>query len=356
MVLSGSIILRVLTLVSVTLAITFVHYALDSGEAFLHIALRELYFIPIIVAGFWYGLKGALATAILISLLYFPAAVGQMNNFGEHQFGNLLQILLFNLIGALVGWLQDRELNRQAEKAQEDALVKTGKAVACIAHDMKTPLMAIGGFARQLRKSFDTNSKVNKKLKIIIHQTRRLEKMVQDMLRFAKPLELECETNDLNHFLDETLQLIEEKALLHHVNVTIEKSNYLPCWTFDYHRLQRALLNLVANAVEASPPHRKVILRCNCINENQSILFEIEDFGDGLKDMDDNDMFEPFTTNKKEGTGLGLPIVSKIVEAHGGTLEFEQKADRGMIFRMVLGFDPGPVHDMNRSFGLDKNP
>ncbi len=160
--------------------------------------------------------------------------------------------------------------------------------------------------------------------------------MVQDMLRFTKPLKLECEQNDLNQFLDETLLLLQEKALSNNVTVTVEKSNCLPSCRFDYHRLQRALLNLVANAIEASPPDRDVVLRCKCGGGDKSVLFEIEDFGTGLKDMGDKDMFEPFITSKKEGTGLGLPIVKKIVEAHGGTLAYEQKTDSGMIFRMVL--------------------
>jgi signal transduction histidine kinase len=295
-----------------------------------------LYFIPIIVAGFWFGLKGGLAVAAIISLLYFPFAVGGLRNIGEHQFGNLLEIILFSVIGALVGWMQDRELRRQAEQRQEEALIKTGKAVSCIAHDMKTPLMAIGGFAIQLGKSFKTDAKTKKKLQIIIHQTRRLEKMIQDMLRFTKPLELECEPNDLDRFLDETLLLIQEKAMSHEVKVSVEKSACLPSCKFDYHRLQRALLNLIANAIEASPPERNVVLRCDCSNDDQSILFEIEDFGAGLKDMGVNDMFEPFITSKKDGTGLGLSIVKKIVEAHGGVLEYEQKNNGGMIFRMLI--------------------
>ena len=327
------------------LAITVIHYTTDPDEAFFHIILRELYFVPIIVAGFWFGIKGGLAAAVSISLLYLPVAVGGLINFGGHQFGNLLQIILFNVIGALVGWLQDRERKRQNEKIQEDALIKTGKAVSCIAHDMKTPLMAIGGFAVQLNKTFDADSRIKKKLEIIIHQTRLLEKMTQDMLKFTKPLELECDVNNLEDFLEESFHLTQEKALSHDINVTVVKQNNYSSFMFDYHRLQRALLNLVNNAIEASPRNGDVFIRCDCTHDDRCIFFEVEDFGSGLKDSENVEIFEPFITNKKDGTGLGLPIVKKIVEAHGGVLEFEQKPDCGMIFRMLFYLDPSPGQD-----------
>lgn len=177
---SPAVIFRIVALAVGISALTAVHYLVNPDEVFFHVISRELYFLPIIIAGFWFGLRGGLAAALLCSLAYFPVAVGGLHDIGEHQLGNLLQIFLFNVIGILVGWLQDRELQHQA------------------------------------------------------------------------------------------------------------------------------------------------------------VLLEIEDFGDGIGNMGDNDMFEPFMTSKKEGTGLGLPIAKKIVEAHGGILEFEQKTDRGMIFRMVL--------------------
>ena len=335
------------------LTITVVHYVTDPTEGFFHIILRELYFIPIIVAGFWFGLKGGLAVAAIISLLYFPVAVGGLRNIGEHQFGNLLEILLFSVIGALVGWLQDRELRRQTEQRQEEALIKTGKAVSCIAHDMKTPLMAIGGFAIQLRKSIETDSTVRKKLEIIIHQTKRLEKMVQDMLKFAQPLELEYESIDLTSFLEETRHLIQEKALSHKIKLSVVKSSNVSIYQFDYHRLQQALINLLNNAIEASPRNGKVILRCNCRQENKYLCFEIEDFGEGLQGIEDNAIFEPFITSKKDGTGLGLSIVKKIIEAHGGILEYEMKSDQGTIFRMLLGSHPASAKDQKRFLRQD---
>lgn len=330
--LNSSAFLLLITIVSITI----VHYITSREEVFVHVVFRELYYIPVILAGFRFGLKGGQLTALIVSALYFPIAIGEPGKFSGHAFGNVLQILLFNIVGFLVGWLREQELRHQEEKSQEDALIKTGKAVACIAHDMKTPLLAIGGFARQLLRSMQDNDGIQQKLEIIVQQSQRLEVMVQDMLKFTKPLELECRLNDLNLLVEETILLVREKARLQNVHIYSRIEGKLPPYLFDYYRLQQALLNLVNNAIEASPVDGKIFIRCSCRPGGKGVLLEIEDSGEGLMKIKENDIFEPFVTSKKEGTGLGLPIVKKIIEAHQGTLDYEQKADRGMIFRIML--------------------
>lgn len=316
------------------ISITIVHYVTLQEEIILHVIYRELYFIPIIFAGFWFGLKGGLITSLLVSTFYLPIVIGIPNDFNGHKFGDLSQILIFNVIGFLVGWLQERELHRQTIKSKEDGLIKIGKAVSCIAHDMKTPLVAIGGFTRQIRRTLVDNENIQKKLDIVLKQTQRLESMVQDMLNFSKPLELDCKQNCINSLFDETSLIAGEKARAHNVHISFQLDNDLPFYSFDYYRLQQALLNLINNAIEASPDGGKVYIRCRYNNKRISI--EIEDSGKGLMGQSKDEILEPFFTSKKEGTGLGLPIVKKIIEAHAGVLEYEQKVDQGMVFRVIF--------------------
>jgi signal transduction histidine kinase len=316
------------------IAITIVHYVTRQEESSLHVIFRELYFIPIILAGFWFGLKGGLTASILISVLYIPVAIGVPDHSAGHKLGNLLQIILFNVTGILVGWLQDREFHRQETKRQEDGLIKIGKAVSCIAHDMKTPLLVIEGFSRQIRKAIKDDDRLLKKIDLIVRQSQRLEVMVQDMLKFTGPLKLDCARNCPSSLFAETLLLVDRKARIHKVHISCQLEDDVPICAFDYHRMQQALVNLLNNAIEASPTGGTVVLRC--VHTGENIVIEIEDSGDGIKGVGENEILEPFCTSKKEGTGLGLPIVKRIVEAHNGTLEYEAKGGRGMIFRMMF--------------------
>jgi signal transduction histidine kinase len=316
------------------IAITIVHYVTRQEESSLHVIFRELYFIPIILAGFWFGLRGGLTTSILISVLYLPIAIGVPDHSAGHKLGNLLQIILFNVTGILVGWLQDREFQHQETKRQEDGLIKIGKAVSCIAHDMKTPLLVIEGFSRQIRKTIKDDDRLLKKIDLIVRQSQRLEVMVQDMLKFTGPLTLDCGQNSLSSLFDETLILIDEKARTHKVQISCQLEDDVQICAFDYHRMQQALVNLLNNAIDASPTGGAVVLRCARTRDN--IVIEVEDSGDGIKGVSENEILEPFCTSKKEGTGLGLPIVKRIIEAHNGTLEYEVKGGQGMIFRMMF--------------------
>ena len=314
--------------------VTMLHFLTRQEETILHVIYRELYFLPIILAGFWFGLRGGLATALVITALYVPIVIGKPRGLTGHDLGNLLEILLFNIIGILVGWLQDREIIHQQMRRKEEGLAAMGKAVACVAHDMKTPLIAIGGFAQQIRRKLPEEDRTGKKLDIVLQQTERLELMVKDMLGFAKPLDLNCQDDDFNKLLQETILIAEEKARKYHVQLSLQLQDDLPVCSYDSHRLQQALLNLINNAVEASPAGGEVIIRSKMDTNN--LFIEVEDYGEGISTDKMDKILQPFVSSKKEGTGLGLPIVKKIAEAHGGILQYEQRDEKGMVFRIIL--------------------
>lgn len=219
-------------------------------------------------------------------------------------------------------------------RRKEEELAIMGRAVACVAHDMKTPLVAIGGFVRQIRRKLPEEDRAGKKLDLVLHQTERLESMVKGMLAFARPLSLKCQSDDFNKLFQEIIPIAEEKARKHNVLLYFQlqrKTLICPC---DSSYLQQALLNLINNAVEASPAGATVIVRTR--NDAGYTYIEVEDSGEGIPDDQLENYLQPFVSSKKEGTGLGLPIVKKIVEAHGGDLQYERRRTNGMIFRIIL--------------------
>ena len=329
---------RVAAVTILILLVSVLHYATPQEDSFSHVVYRELYFLPIILSGFWFGLPGGLTAALVITALYVPTVIGKPTGFAGHDLGNLLEILLFNIIGILVGWLRDREAVHQEARRKEQELAAMGKAIACIAHDMKTPLTAIGGFVQQIRRHLPEEDKSARKLDIVLQQARRLELLVGDMLAFARPLELDLQCGDLNEFIRETVLVAEEKSREHKMNLSFQPEENLLICSYDSHRLQQALLNLINNGIEASSPGDEVIVRSRL--EENTVVVEVEDRGEGIPTEKIDKILQPFVSTKKEGTGLGLPIVKKVAEAHGGFLHYEQQGMKGMIFRLVL-----PVKD-----------
>jgi len=320
------------------ISITLMHYLTHRDEAFQHIFFRELYFIPIILAGFWFGLKGGLSVSLLVTALYLPFVLMPTGDFSAQSFGNLMEILLFNLVGGLLGWLRDRELSHQDRLRRVECLAAMGQAVSSIAHDIKSPLVAIGGLTNQVRRKLATGDPVRAKLDVVLEQTARLETLVKDMLAFARPLNLEKIPADINKLVADVLVVAAETAGQRHIQIKHRLAANLPRLAVDCHRLQQALLNLAINAVDASSAGETVTI--HTARRNKNVIIKVIDQGPGIAPEIEKEMFNPFVSTKKEGTGLGLSIVKKVVEAHGGNLSFHNSGQRGVTFEISLPENP----------------
>jgi len=323
------------------LLLTILHYTTPLEEILLHVVFRDLYFFPIILSGFWFGLRGGVTASLVVTVLYLPMVVGKSSGFAGHDLGNQLTILLFNIVGVLVGWLRKREAAQHQARTTEHELAAMGKAVACVAHDMTTPLTVIGGLVRQVRRKVPDEDNSARKLDIALEQTMALEFLVKDMLAFSRPLKLDLKRRDLNACIQTAVRVAQEKYRQQGVDLSFESEEKQLLCVYDAHRLQQALLNLINNGMEASFPGDKVVVRSRL--ESDSVIVEIIDRGKGIGKEKMDTIFQPFITTKKEGTGLGLPIVKKVVEAHGGFVQCEHANPKGMIFRLVLPVT-GPGH------------
>ncbi len=317
--------------------ISLAHYRTREDLLYLHVIYREMYFLPVVLAGFWFGLRGGLLASLTVTCAYLPFVFLSADRFTGHEFGNLLEIMLYFAVGLLVGWMRDQEVRRQEEQRQMASLAAMGKGISCIAHDMKTPLTAIGGFARQLRRRTpDGDSDAVKKLDIIIGQADRLELMIMDMLAFARPLQLDRRRGDLNDLVRQTVEVAAGPASAAGIRIELDLDERLPSLLFDRNRLQQALLNLIGNGVEASAAGSRVVVRSRLHAGEDRVVVEVLDRGRGVDEQEMDRICTPFMTTKKNGTGLGLAIVSKIVQAHGGRLRYRSRDNGGMLFTIVL--------------------
>ena len=228
----------------------------------------------------------------------------------------------------------------QREKAEKDlreseSLTAMGRAMAAVAHDMRTPLMAIGGFTSLALRRIGDGSPIRDKLEIVVKEIQRMENMVKSMLDFSRPLKLECSNGDIAPLVAECLTIVSPLAKKKKIELRSRLDSCIPsAVSLDFMRMKQVLINLMANAIQASKEGGEVIINCNIKGKN--LLTDVIDCGCGISADKRHEIFSPFYTTKKEGTGLGLPIVKKIVEAHHGHIEIIDNPDRGITFRVEI--------------------
>lgn len=317
--------------------ITLAHYFTEWKVHHYHIFYQGLYFLPVILAGFWFGLRGALGTSLSITILYLPFTIINWNNFSADDFNSVIEMLLYNVVALILGKLRDREIAAQERLWQSERFAAMGKALSCLAHDLKTPLIAIGGLGRLVRKNIENKDfSFKEKLDIIVKEANRLEKMVKEMLDFSRPLELHPTKGSINTVVNESLPIISELAQAKRVKVQNLPSGDLPLMLFDSERMKQAFINLLTNAIEASPEEGTVSI--HSYHKRKKLIVDIKDQGIGIPSDKKEEVFSPFFTTKEGGAGLGLAIVKKIVEAHQGYLKILDNHERGVTLRVAIPF------------------
>jgi two-component system sensor histidine kinase HydH len=315
-------------------AILSLHYFTLPTRAYYHAVYRMLFYLPLIMAGFWFGLKGALSVCVVVLVLFSPYVVARWQGLSLEEFDTLLEGFLYIAAAFIVGFLAEREKKEREARIAGERLAAIGKAASEVAHDMKTPLMAIGGFTNQVLRSLGPEDPKRKKLDIVLQETARMESMVREMLDFGRPLQLERAQTNLNELVRHAIEVSQPLAKEAGVKLELYFEPGLPSMPLDAPRIKQVILNLVANAIQASPVGEKVRATTS-VMKNASVL-EVSDSGFGIKEQDHERLFQPFFSTKKEGTGLGLAIVKKIVEAHGGEIAFHTNPDRGVTFVVSL--------------------
>jgi len=230
-----------------------------------------------------------------------------------------------------------RHIERErAEKAlrNSESLAAMGRALSIVAHEIKTPLLAIGGFAKMVHRNLPPKSKDREKLDIVLQETGRLEKMVKEMLDFSRPLELQKSLEDACGMVKETLSIVNSEAKAKEVSLEADLRQCDNPVPMDGLRIKQVLINLLMNAIQASP--RGEVVMVNLHRQKGEIIFEVVDCGSGIPPDQRSEIFSLFFTTKKEGTGLGLPIVKRIVDAHRGRIEVLDNPGAGVTFRVVL--------------------
>jgi two-component system sensor histidine kinase HydH len=213
---------------------------------------------------------------------------------------------------------------------ESEKLAAVGQLSAGIAHEVRNPLSSIKMSLQILEKRLNPTGNDLKRFKIAEKEVEHLEKIVNDILIYAKPAEPEMKPTDISSFLERSLMMVEKEVSEKKIDIQIHIDPDIPPVNFDSAMLKQAFLNLYLNAIDAMENGGKLRIKAKIVrNGNKHVMIEIEDNGCGIDEEDMPHLFNPYFTRKKYGTGLGLTQVKKFIDLHQGNIEIFSKKDEG---------------------------
>jgi signal transduction histidine kinase len=320
-----------------------------------HNLLHHLNFIPLMLAGMWYGWRGAIVATVFAMLMHAPHVYLIYDVSRVDANDQLVELSIFGGAGVIAGFLADgerrqrfnlertkRELESVHEQLQQNVerlkkaerLHAAGQLSASLAHEIRNPLAGISGAAGILKRGNASPENVRGCLEIIEQESQRLNKLLTNFLVFARPRAPRFQATDLRAVVESVASLAFHSPATDSVGTRLDLPDDLPEVKCDPELLKQVLLNLLVNAREATPAGGRVTVSAR--TAGPSVIVSVHDEGCGITPEQQDRIFDPFFTTKDNGTGLGLSIASKIIEQHGGALVAERNMGRGMTFRIEL--------------------
>jgi len=263
----------------------------------------------------------------------------------------ILVVAVAVLVLAGLGAWQVRTLRRylvlQQESAQQERLAALGEMAAVLAHEIRNPLGAIKGLAQFLGEKRAGDPPQLEMTRTIVDEATRLERLVNDLLTYARPRLPNRRPTDLPGVLDEVLRLLGPAADAAGVACRLDVSGNAFPISADPEQLKQLFGNLVLNAIQAMPAGGGLTLTQRSVDgksrSRRAVEVAVEDTGSGISEADLSRIFEPFYTTRSKGTGLGLAICRRITAAHGGTIRVAQTGPKGTTILVTLPVE-GPAN------------
>ena len=342
-----------------------------TGEPGINSSYYPIYYLPVVTAALYCGPLLTLVWTLFASAAYcsylYPAMLEY--ELTPEAFGLLaLRIMFFFLAAMVVNRFSQQsqhqtqlyrelaerlaETNRRLERAQAEArrserLAALGQLSAGLAHEIRNPLGVIKGSAEMLTQKLQASDELSRELAgYISTEVNRLSALVTEFLDFARPLHAEPHPADLIALLDRVLQIVADRFAGKQetgkpVRVERHYASGLPLVPLDESLCEQAFLNLVQNAYEAMQDegHDGTLLvevQPATRNDREGVELRLADTGPGVPEELRDEIFNPFVTTKKTGVGLGLSIVSKIVDGHHGSIHVENAPGGGAVFTLFF--------------------
>jgi signal transduction histidine kinase len=258
--------------------------------------------------------------------------------------------LVFGILAISLIWVnQNRHLKRVEEMEDRIQLAvrlsSLGHLAAGVAHEIRNPLNAIGLGLQRMKREFLPPDGSNREAfvgftDVISKEVRRVNDIVEQFLTLARPLQLNVQRASLEELLTRLITLFQEEASSHHIEIHREIPSDLPSVPIDSDRLTQAFINIIKNGMEAMEQGGTLRVQARVLKNQVEVV--IADSGPGIPPDRLEKVFNYYYTTKETGTGLGLPIAHRIIEAHGGQLELESQAGSGTKVKVTLPIGTHP--------------
>ncbi len=227
----------------------------------------------------------------------------------------------------------------KAEVEREKHLASLGRLAAGVAHEVRNPLSSLKGFAQFLRSRFTPGSREERYADIMIEEVERLDRVVQELLDFAKPVTPDRKPSGANEIVDEALALVSDDASFRRVEIVTKLGENLPAVFVDPLQIRQVLLNVLLNGFEAMPEGGTLTIETRAgvgDDADSTVTVTVTDTGQGMSEDEVGKLYEPFYTTKQQGTGLGLTIVARVLEQNGGSISASSVPGSGSAFVLRL--------------------
>ena len=217
---------------------------------------------------------------------------------------------------------------------QSERMATVGELSAYIAHEIRNPLMAMGGFAKVLINDESIDSSGREKIQIILEEAQRLDRLLKSILSFVRSRDVQKNSIDVNRVAADAMQLLSLGCQLQEIEVEMDLDPFHPLGVGGVEQVRQCLINLVKNAMEAMPGGGR--LKISSGISGKHVWLEVRDSGPGIDDEIRSHVFDPFYSSKVNGNGLGLPMVKKIMEEFGGEVELASRPGKGTSVALLL--------------------
>jgi len=346
---------QIFVIAGAILLITALHLVTPLDSIILHEIYQRLYYIPIIAAASLFGLRWGLLASAFATIVFIPHITLQWQHVHpDYALNQYAELILFNVVGGVTGVLGDR--NRRARERSERTAVELQKAYAelretfeqllqaerlaalgelsaAVVHEVRNPLGSIKGAVEIIGDALPSDSARREFAEIASREVDRLDRLVTEFLRFARPPDPATAAADINEIVKSVASLIEQSAGSQNVGIDCEFANDLPLVTVDSEQIKQVLLNLAINSLQVMPEGGSLQFRT--ARAGETVVIEVEDDGGGIDPAIAARIFDPFFTTKEKGIGLGLSTAYKIALQHDGKLSATNGV-RGAIFQLTL--------------------
>ena len=269
--------------------------------------------------------------------------------FGAFGGGMLLYLTLFAIVRQAARKIDEQQenlLTMQSALIASQRMAAIGEMAAAVAHGIGNPLSSIRAAAQVALLDADSvqgspeGAKMKANLQSIMRQVDRVQKRMQGLLNFAKPMEPYPVAVDVNMLLRNVVETLKPRFSEGGIRTALDLAADLPPIALDANHLEQAFMGLITNAVEATPHGGQIRIVTKMVEPNGSkerVQVAIEDTGEGIPQENRQRVFEPFFTTKTHGTGLGLPLAKKFVERNGGTITISEAPTGGAKIEVTLG-------------------